>query len=113
MSRFEALRSFALAFPGAYPDHPWGEDETVYKTAKGKMFVVCSEDEAAILHATVKLTPDESVAALTLPFVSVARYVGRYGWVTAHIKDDTELEITLEWVARSHEIVSRGGARRR
>ena len=67
-------------------DHPWGDP--VYKTAKGKIFLFAGEDETGTTAITVKLAPDEGMAALTLPFVSQAAYVGRYGWVTARIHDD-------------------------
>lgn len=103
---FDSLHTFALSFDGAFEDHPFGLDTTVYKAPNGKMFVICSEDAAGALLATVKLTPDEGAAALTLPFVSVARYVGRYGWVTAHIREEVELDITLEWVRRSFDLVA-------
>ena len=35
------------------------------------------------VRLTVKLTPEEREIAHLLPYVSTARYVGRYGWVTA------------------------------
>jgi hypothetical protein len=51
---------------------------------------------------TMKLTKEEREVALTLPFVSEARYVGRYGWVTARIEDDDCLAPALEWVRESY-----------
>ena len=33
--------------------------------------------------------------------MSVARYVGRYGWVTVHVVDDDVLTMALDWVAES------------
>jgi predicted DNA-binding protein (MmcQ/YjbR family) len=110
VSHLERLKSFGLGLDGAWEDHPWGPESTVLKTAAGKMFVVCSEDEAGTVSATVKLTPDEGGAALSLPFVGVAKYVGRYGWVTAHVSNEPELDITLGWVRRSHEIVNGRGS---
>jgi hypothetical protein len=38
--------------------------------------------------------------ALELPFVSEARYVGRYGWITAWIDDDDCLEARARVDAR-------------
>jgi len=34
--------------------------------------------------------------------VSVARYVGRYGWITATIEDADALETALEWLRESY-----------
>ena len=42
------------------------------------------------VRLTVKLTPEEREIAHLLPYVSTARYVGRYGWVTAELKDVAE-----------------------
>ena len=51
---------------------------------------------------TLKLTKEEREIALTLPFVSEAKYVGRYGWVTARIEDGDGLEAALEWIRESY-----------
>ena len=59
-----------------------------------------SEHEDPV-RLTVKLDPEEREAALTQEFVSVARYVGRYGWVTVHVVDDDVLTMALDWVAES------------
>jgi hypothetical protein len=37
-----------------------------------------------------------------LPYVSRARYVGRYGWITAAISDSESLESALEWLRESY-----------
>ncbi len=106
----DRVREFALSFPGAWEDHPWGPEESAIKTPGGKVFVFCGDNDGRT-RMTVKLTPDEGGAALTLPFVSVAAYVGRYGWVTATVSDNTELEIALDWIRRSHELVASRKAR--
>ena len=51
---------------------------------------------------TLKLTREEREVALQLPFVSEAKYVGRYGWVTARIEDERRLEAALEWMRESY-----------
>ena len=33
---------------------------------------------------------------------SVARYVGRYGWITAEVTDEDSLDAALEWVRESY-----------
>jgi len=39
---------------------------------------------------------------LELPFVSEARYVGRYGWVTASIEDEPAFDAVCEWIRESY-----------
>lgn len=110
MDGLEAVRSVALAIPGAWEDHPWGE-APVFKNARGKIFVFCGLDRTAGFSATVKLPPGEGEEALALPFVSVARYVGRYGWVTVRVSNPFELEVLLGWIRPSFDLVA--GANRR
>ncbi|MBI5948021.1 MAG: MmcQ/YjbR family DNA-binding protein [Chloroflexi bacterium] len=110
---FERLRALSLAFPGAYEDWPWGHEDPVFKAANKKIFAMTGHDAEGVLRVTVKLSPDEAEAALMLPFVSVAAYVGRYGWVTARVEQGVEFDIATEWVARSHELVTAKPGRRR
>jgi hypothetical protein len=37
-----------------------------------------------------------------LPFVSHARWVGRYGWITAEVADEETLDCALEWLRESY-----------
>ena len=64
------------------------------------MFASISNE--APIKLTVKLTAEEREIAMLLPFVSVARYVGRYGWITAEITDEESLEAGLEWLRESY-----------
>jgi len=72
----------------------------VFKVADNRMFASLSNGEPVQL--TVKLTAEEREIAMLLPYVSVARYVGRYGWVTAEVTDDESLEAALEWLRESY-----------
>lgn len=92
------IREVALSLPEAYEDEPWGDP--VFKVAGNRMFAAMSADEAA-LRLTVKLTAEEREIASLLPYVSKARYVGRYGWVTAEVTDEETLEAVLEWLRES------------
>lgn len=96
----ERIRALALSFPKAYEDHPWG-DFPVFKVPNNKVFAwLTIEPEQT--HLTVKVTPEERDVALLLPFVSIARYVGRYGWITATVTDEETLEASLEWLRESY-----------
>jgi predicted DNA-binding protein (MmcQ/YjbR family) len=93
------IRALALSFPKTYEDSPWGHP--VFKVVNNKMFAAMSTADDP-LTVTVKLTPEERELALTLPYVRVAAYVGRYGWVTAEVRDDEALENALEWLRESY-----------
>jgi predicted DNA-binding protein (MmcQ/YjbR family) len=92
------IRRLALSFPETYEDEPWGHP--VFKVADNRMFAAMSAESP--LRLTVKLTAEEREIALLLPFVSVARYVSRYGWVTAEVADEESLDAALEWLRESY-----------
>jgi predicted DNA-binding protein (MmcQ/YjbR family) len=95
----QRIRELALSFPETYEDRPWGHP--VFKVGDNKMFASMSDGEASV-SLTVKLTPEEREIALHMPYVDVARYVGRYGWVTAQVTDEESLENALEWLRESY-----------
>jgi predicted DNA-binding protein (MmcQ/YjbR family) len=99
MSYDDRVRALALSFPETYEDSPWGHP--VFKVANNKMFAAMS-NPGGPLTVTVKLTAEEREIALAMPYVSVARYVGRYGWVTAEIGDEEALDNALEWLRESY-----------
>jgi predicted DNA-binding protein (MmcQ/YjbR family) len=95
----ERLRELALSFPETYEDEPWGHP--VFKVAENRMFASMSVEEDCV-SLTVKLTAEEREIAYLLPFVHRARYVGRYGWVTAEVTDEDSLDCALEWLRESY-----------
>jgi predicted DNA-binding protein (MmcQ/YjbR family) len=95
-----ALRTLALGFPGAFEDHPFGPREHVFKIGPKRMFAIMADGPPVQL--TLKLTAEEREIALLMPFVREARYVGRYGWVTARVEDGECLEAALEWLRESY-----------
>jgi predicted DNA-binding protein (MmcQ/YjbR family) len=95
----DRIRELALSLPETYEDEPWGHP--VFKVSDNRMFASMSEEGARVL-LTVKLTAEEREIAHLLPYVSRARYVGRYGWVTAEVTDEESLEAALEWVRESY-----------
>lgn len=99
MSYEERIRELALSWPQTYEDSPWGHP--VFKVGDNKMFAAMSDGDDP-LTLTVKLTPEEREIALHFPHVSVARYVGRYGWVTTEVTDEESLESALEWLRESY-----------
>ena len=103
----ERLRELALSFPETYEDEPWGYP--VFKVGDNSMFATMSVAEECV-RLTVKLTAEEREMAQFLPYVSTARYVGRYGWVTAEVADDESLEAALEWLRESYWLKAPPGA---
>ena len=95
----ERIRRLALSWPRTYEDEPWGHP--VFKVGDNRMFAGMGVGADGV-HLTVKLTAEEREAALSLPFVEKARYVGRYGWVTAHVTDEESLAAALEWLRESY-----------
>jgi predicted DNA-binding protein (MmcQ/YjbR family) len=95
----ERLREAALAFPETYEDEPWGHP--VFKVGDNRMFASMSVGGEAV-QLTIKLTSEEREIARLLPYVHRARYVGRYGWVTADVTDEESLEAALEWLRESY-----------
>jgi predicted DNA-binding protein (MmcQ/YjbR family) len=93
------IRALALELPEVYEDSPWGNP--VFKVADNRMFASMSELDG-VVRLTVKLTAEEREIAMLLPYVEKAKYVGRYGWVTALVSDDESLESALEWLRESY-----------
>ena len=98
------LRRYALGFPGAWEDFPWGE--SVIKVGK-KVFVFLghSGDE---LSLSVKL-PSSNLMALDLPFASPTGYgLARGGWVTARFSkgESPPTELLTRWIDESYRAVA-------
>ena len=102
-----ALRDYALSFPGATEDFPWGE--RVAKV-KGKVFVFLGADPVpgGPIGLSVKL-PESGRDALDLPFAKPTGYgLGKAGWVSARFEatDDAPLEILKGWIEESYRAVA-------
>jgi predicted DNA-binding protein (MmcQ/YjbR family) len=93
----------ALAPQGAWLDHSWDLEGDVFKTAEGKIFLICAGDGRSA-SATLKLPPSDALAALTLSFVRAAAWPRR--WITATVTNEVERDIALAWVLQSYELVS-------
>jgi len=99
-----ALRTFALAFPGAVEEFPWGE--RVMKVNK-KVFVFMGTHDGG-LALTTKL-PHTGAMALTLPFASPTRYsLGKSGWVTAafNAREKPPLGMLRAWIEESYRAIA-------
>jgi predicted DNA-binding protein (MmcQ/YjbR family) len=100
----KALREFALDFPEAYEEFPWGE--RVAKV-KGKVFVFLGKGEGE-LGLSVKL-PQSGMLALGLPFASPTGYgLGKAGWITARFgpREKPPLDLLRAWIDESYRAVA-------
>jgi predicted DNA-binding protein (MmcQ/YjbR family) len=102
-----ALREFAMQFPGATEEFPWGE-----RVAKvnGKVFVFLGVDPVpgGDMSLSVKL-PSSREAALDLPFAKPTGYgLGKAGWVTARFgpTDKPPIEILKSWILESYRTIA-------
>jgi predicted DNA-binding protein (MmcQ/YjbR family) len=98
------LREFALQYPEAREDFPWGE--RVAKV-RDRVFVFLGRDDED-LGVTVKL-PSSGLMALGLPFASPTGYgLGKSGWVTARFgaKDKPPVELLQKWIDESYRAVA-------
>ena len=101
------LRAFALAYPGAHEEFPWGE--RVVKV-KGKVFVFLGADPVpgGDMSLSLKL-PESSEAALDLPFAKPTGYgLGKAAWVTAIFgpNDQPPMDILKAWILESYRAVA-------
>lgn len=105
LSRAEfALRDYALTYPEATEDFPWGHRAI---KVRGKMFLILANDNGT-LRVTTKL-PVSNALALGLPFAEPTGYgLGTSGWVTCTFgpKDKVPLEMLREWVDDSYRVVA-------
>jgi predicted DNA-binding protein (MmcQ/YjbR family) len=98
----DKVLEFALSFPEAVPDQPWGED--VVKV-RGKIFVFAGA--AGSRRMSVKLA--ESLAhALAVEGAQPTGYgLGKAGWVTVPFRaPGVTLPILRDWVEESFRIVA-------
>jgi predicted DNA-binding protein (MmcQ/YjbR family) len=100
----ETLRAYAMAYPEAHEDKPWGESAI---KVRGKTFLFMRADENE-LSLSAKL-PESSTAALMLPFAEPTGYgLGKSGWVTARFaaSDDLPLAMLNEWIDESYRAIA-------
>jgi predicted DNA-binding protein (MmcQ/YjbR family) len=98
----DKLLAFALSFPEAYEDHPWGEEVA---KVRGKIFVFMGT--ATSRRMTVKL--DESHGhALAIEGAEPTGYgLGKAGWVTVPLRArGVDLALLRDWIEESYRIVA-------
>lgn len=98
------LRRYALTFPEATEEFPWGE--RVIKV-RGKIFVFLGMAKGR-LRFGAKL-PISAEMALTLPYVERAGYgLGRSGWIAASfdVRRKPPIDLLRGWIEQSYRAVA-------
>jgi predicted DNA-binding protein (MmcQ/YjbR family) len=101
-----ALREYALSFPEAHEDFPWGERVVKVRT---KVFVFMGCDtKIHALGITAKL-PLSGARALEMPFTEPTGYgLAKSGWVSARFAegDEVPVELLKQWIDESYRAVA-------
>jgi len=101
-----ALRDYALEYPEAHEDHPWGH---IAVKVRGKAFVFLGGEKGAKeLSLSVKL-PQSRDMAVDLPFAEPTGYgLGKSGWVTARFEKvgDVPVDLLKAWIDESYRAIA-------
>jgi len=97
---FETIQAHCMSKPDAFEDYPWGE--TVWKV-KPKDKVFCFGGQTRM---TVRATMDEQAALTQLPGIIPAPYLARHGWVHVDLSIPQNLEMAIDLIDRSYELVT-------
>ena len=101
----DRVRTFALALPGAYEDHPWGE--SVAKVNE-KVFVFFGpDDHESGPGMSVKLV-ESNAQALMAPGAEPTGYgLGKSGWVNVPFQRGAPpTGVLTDWVEESYRLVA-------
>ncbi|MDQ1713380.1 MAG: hypothetical protein QOE45_2830 [Frankiaceae bacterium] len=80
-ARLDRLRALCLSLPEATEQVTWGTDLTF--RVRDKIFAITGEDAGGV---SVKATKEDQAALVASdPRVTVAAYVGRFGWVSVDL----------------------------
>jgi len=102
----EHAQAYALSFPGAYAEHPWGQ--TVIKV-KRKVFLFVNGAIAPEAGVSLSVKLPQSGDVLQLPLAEPMGYgMGKHGWVTLLIMRDDQLPLPLleTWIDESYRAIA-------
>jgi hypothetical protein len=83
----DELRTFCLALPGTHEKETWGDAEhagDVTFRVKDKIYLITGPDGGSASIRTDKTQQTDLIAAFP-DAVSIAPYVGRFGWVNVQL----------------------------
>lgn len=97
----QEVYAYALSLPGAWEDHPWGENVAKVGT---KVFLFSGWQDDESWGISVKLQ-ESHAAAMSLPFCEATGYgLGKAGWVSARFAPGEKplVELLKSWVRESY-----------
>jgi predicted DNA-binding protein (MmcQ/YjbR family) len=100
------LRAYALTFPGAYEEYPWGQ--VVVKVKKKVFLFLDGDPQDPALNLSIKL-PTSGADVLSLPFARPAGYgLGKSGWVSFRFEpgENPPLALFHPWITESYRAVA-------
>ena len=100
------LITFALNYPEAVLQHPWGHDAV---KVRGKMFAAFGGAESPKAFSMTMKLPVSSEMALTLAWAEPTGFgLGKSGWVTARLTagSDVDLDTMKGWIDQSYRAVA-------
>ena len=87
----QTLRKFALSFPQAHEDFPWGH--TAVKIGEKAFVFIAGENGETSMSAKL---PQSAQAVLAEPFAKPTEYgLGKHGWITFTFPRGAELPMPL------------------
>lgn len=108
--KWEAVREFALGFPQAREEFPWGPEDCVVKVNKKIFVFLGSADGPQSPGISVKLKDEALHAhAMTAPGAEPTGYgLGRAGWVSVPLgeKGAPSAGVLCDWVEESYRTVA-------
>jgi predicted DNA-binding protein (MmcQ/YjbR family) len=100
------LRDYAMEYPEAHEDFPWGHRAI---KVKGKAFLFLGgEKDTKELSLSVKL-PSSRDMAVDLPFAEPTGYgLGKSGWVSARFTkvSDVPMDLLRSWIDESYRAIA-------
>ncbi len=101
------MREVCSAFPGAWPDDPWGHDHPVFKVGpadRGKIFASLAADSVGVKAAANREVADEWLVRYP-DDASVMAYIGRSGWNDLKLDGAIPDDELVEAVEESYRLV--------
>jgi predicted DNA-binding protein (MmcQ/YjbR family) len=100
-TRLARLRALCLALPEAEERETWGD---LTFRVREKMFAITGRAAGSV---TLKATPEDQAALVAAdPRITVASYVGRFGWVSVDLTGDVDWDELGELVLDSYRLVA-------
>ena len=95
----QRIRDLCARLPDVHEEITWGEDLTIRVGRK----IFCFPGETAF---TLKADKGELLALLDDPRIELARYVGRFGWITVQLEDPVDWDQVDRLIRRSYRLIA-------